>query len=185
MNNTAEITNDGVCVYFNSKVKISKLAKVILVLLNILALSLYVLILSSVMDDDPMTKGTIISCFLVLPSVYIFSIGLITLWNLFGEENIIINAKSISNRKYFGFFTTQWKVRQFRNLYYEIEIKKEELKLGTITFIDHNQLDLPVPIFSSSVYVSEADLKELVNQLQVVFTIEHLTKDGNNYIHLN
>lgn len=182
----SSIHNDGTCVYFDSAVEIAPLTKLLLVVFNIAAVAFWFLLFSA-FSEEKLTGGNIVTLFVVLPFIYCVSLGLITFWNLFGEENIIINVTSIGSRKKFGFFKTSWNLRQFKRLHYAIEPveKKKGIDLGVIHFQDYTNMNMPVVIFSSSVHVPVQQLEQLVEHLDVVFAIEHLTDTGSDYVHLN
>lgn len=183
MQNVAEVHNDGVSVYFNSAVIPKKSARIILIIINIIVLSLYAALLWGVAGS--LKGGEFVTLFVIIPIVYAVSLGKSTLWNLYGKEHIIISTNTITSYRDYGFFKTGIKQYSYKKLYYEIEIQREDKDLSTINFINHTETGVPVILFASTVYVPTNKLHELVEQLNVVFAIEHLTKDGDNYIHLN
>ena len=185
--NNAVVFNDGNSVYFNSSVSVHRSTKVILIILNIAIAAFFGTLSVYMLSEDEVTKGTFFTVFVVFPAVYFLSIGLISLWNLFGKENIIINVKSIGWRKDFGLWKTPWNFKQYKSLYYCIvpQDTQDNTELGTIDFIDNSEMGVPIVIFSSSVNVPIEYLTKLVSELDVVFSIEHLTNDGENFIHLN
>ncbi len=182
MKNTASVFNDGECVYFYSKIKIGVGTKIYLILINLFFVFIITLILSSIKLNGKQNLVVI-----VLPVLYIFSLGRISLWNFFGEEQIIINTNSIVHNKNFGLFTTSFKTIQFKKLKCVLNQEKEfnNIPFGTISFLDKTQLDVPIVIFSSSIYVPIQVLVELENQLEFVFCIEHLAHEDYDIIHLN
>lgn len=186
MKNTAFIHNDGVCVFFNSKINIGKTAKVLYVFFNVVFIVFYIMLVSFTIPDKP-TGGAIISIFVLLPAIYIFTLGKSTLWNFFGEEYIVINLKSISYSRNYGFFKTELKTIPFKRLNCQVNLDRtyEEESNGTLSFTDYNHNDVPIVIFTSSVFLPGDILDEVVDNLSVIYSIEHLTKTGENYIHLN
>lgn len=183
MHNVAEIHNDGVSVYFNSAVIPKKSARIILIIINLLVLMLYIALLLGIAGE--LKGGGLVSIFVIIPTLYAITLGKSTLWNLYGKEHIIISTNTITSYRDYGFFKTGIKQYPYKKLYYEIEIQREDKDLSTIHFINHTETGVPVILFSSAVFVPTNKLHELVEQLNVVFAIEHLTKDGENYIHLN
>ena len=138
------------------------------------------------MPDKP-NGGAIISIFVLLPALYIFTLGKSTLWNFFGEEYIIINLKSISHSRNYGFFKTELKTIAFKRLNCQMKPDRiyEENSNGTLSFLDYNHNDLPIVIFTSGVLLPGDILDEVVDNLSVIFSKAYLTKSGDNFIHLN
>lgn len=185
MKNTASIYNNGESVFFDSKIRLPIGTKIILVLMNLLFLAMVVFLTMAMSDDK--TGGRTIIPYVILPAVYVFTLGRISLWNFFGEEQIIVNVKTIMHRKNFGFFQTSYKTIQFKKLRSCLNEEKifNNRPYGTISFFDNTKLDIPVPIFSSSIYVPMDVLDEFYDQLDFVFCIEHLTQNTENSINLN
>jgi hypothetical protein len=151
--------------------------------LNVVVVSFIVLILSLLSGDGPEEHRSM-APYILLPAIYLATLGLVSLWNFFGEEQILINVKTIIHRKSFGFFAMPYATIPFRKLRSTLKQEKEfnGKPYGTISFYDNTQLDIPVCIFSSSVYVPMDVLEELTHQLEFVFRIEHLSQTADNSV---
>jgi hypothetical protein len=83
--NDLQITYDGICVYATTTVKASTTVKFILSFINLLVIAVITIFL---MEE-------IFLAVMVFFGLELFVIRY-TLWSLFGEERLIINAKSLS-----------------------------------------------------------------------------------------
>ncbi len=184
MKNFAEVSNDGTSVFFYSEIRHKPLMRATLWFIGVSTIILY-LALAIYNAGGDMNKVLFTSIYLIIPAMLGIFVIRPVLWNLFGSEEIIISTNAINHRRGYGFFYTGWKAKEFKQLYYEIEERRPDLDLSTIDFIDKTKVGIPAIIFSSSVFVPTSELKLLATHLEVIFSIEHLTGAGDNYIHLN
>lgn len=186
MKNTVEITNDGACVYLNSAVKPGIIAKVTLVLLNLFSLLLFVVIAYATWNTNTPRVFLFAICVL-LPVVYVVSIGRLTLWNLFGKEYVIINTKSLSFKRSYGVLAGKLKVLPYKGLHYTIkETEKHfDIAYGIINFAQHNSLGHSVNLFTTSITLPLKQLNYLVEQITFLFTLEQISDPEYEIIHLN
>ena len=152
MKNRVEISNDNVCVYYDASIKPDTFLIIAITLVNIFLLILFIVIIASTYDAD-LPKLSLFVIYIVLPTIYTLTIGRTCLWNLFGKEHLVINTKSIAKKVSFGFFQSQWNSITINNPTYEIVINERYAgqDYGTLRFLHHDENDLPIEIFSTTV----------------------------------
>src|SRR5690606_16432638 len=100
--NDLQLKYDDICVYATTVVKATIISKIILALINfILLVAITVFFIEHILLAA--------MAFLGLELLVIKY----TLWNLFGEERLIINTKTISYQQHYGFFTTVFHTMDF------------------------------------------------------------------------
>lgn len=186
MKNTAEIKNDGACVYLDSTIRPDAIAKVTLVTLNLFFFLIFGVILYATWGAE-MSRLSLLAVYVVLPIIYAVSVGRLTLWNLFGREYIIINTKSLSFKRKYGIFSGNLKVLPFSGLHYTIKEtdKYSGIPYGTINFAQHNQLGHSINLFTTSITLPIKQLNHLVEQIMFLFTLEQISDPEYEIIHLN
>lgn len=175
--NDLELRYDGVCVFATSKVKATIIAKCILAFINLVMLSIIVVF----------CVGKV-----AIAALFFFGFELLiikyTLWNLFGEERLIINAKSLSYQQHYGFFTTAFITLNFNKriiiLPYR-EIAEEGQKYVKFLFQSYDENNLPVVIYHSVLDVPEADFAKLILHVDRLFLDEMVTSYEMPTVHLN
>lgn len=153
---------DGICVYATISIKPSIIAKSILSFLNLLLLS-------------AIAVFAIAEVPLAAVAFTLLEIALIryTLWNLFGEERLIINARSMSYQHHFGFFTTALRTIPYHKkimIFPYDELTVDGVLHAKLMFESYDQNNLPELIYYSVFHLSESDIKRFnihVNQLFV------------------
>lgn len=175
--NDLELRSDGVCVFATIKVKATIIAKCILAFINLVMLSIIVLFCV-----EKVTIGAIV--------FFGFELLIIkyTLWNLFGEERLIINAKSLSYQQHYGFFTTTFFTINFNKrikiLPYQ-EIDEDGEIYVKFLFQSYNDNDLPTVIYHSVLNIPETDFAKLIQQVDRLFIDEMAVPYQMSIIHLN
>lgn len=186
MKNTAEITNDGACVYLDSSIKPDTIAKVTLVLLNLFSLLLFGVIAYATWKTNT-PRVLLFAIYVLLPVIYGMSVGRLTLWNLFGKEYVIINTQSLSFKRNYGILTGKLKVLPYKGLHYTIKETEQHLGIayGIINFAQHNQRGHSVNLFTTSITLPIKQLSNLVEQISFLFTLEQISDPEYEIIHLN
>ena len=168
---------DGICIYATSIVKPSIAAKFILSFLNFCMLGIIVLF----------------STYQVFLAVFFFLIiELIviryTLWNLFGEERVIISAKSLSYQQHYGFFTTTLQTitlyKRISVLPYETITKRNQ---DYVKFLvqSYNESSLPEVIYHSVLHLNNENFDKLLQHIDRLFIDDTLDVYEMPAIHLN
>lgn len=186
MKNTAEITNDGACIYLDSTVKPDATAKVTLMLLNLFSLMLFGVIAYATWKTNT-PRGLLFAIYVLLPVIYCMSVGRLTLWNLFGKEYVIINTKSLSFKRHYGILTGKLKVLPYKGLHYTIKEteKHSGIAYGIINFAQHDLRGQSVNLFTTSITLPVKQLNHLIEQLTFLFTLEQISDPEYEIIHLN
>lgn len=168
---------DGVCVYATTILKAGTIGKCILFFINLLMLSM-------------ITAFSVKQLF--LPALVFFAFELFvfkyTLWNLFGEERLIINAKSLSYQQHYGFFTTSFHTINFNKRI--TIVGNDEVIEGDKTYLkflfeSYDENNLPNIIYYSVLHVPEADFGKLVQQVDRLFIDEIVRSYDMPMIYLN
>ena len=105
-------------------------------------------------------QGLIFLSALVFYAVMYFVLGRYTLWNLFGEERLIVSTKAINYQHHFGFFNTPWKPEKFNKIYLAFR-KTHEIEnqtYGKLDFITDDENGVHTMLYSTSIAVSEEEI---------------------------
>ncbi len=186
MKNTVEISNDNVCVYYDASIKPDTFLIVVLTLINLFLLLLFIIIIASTYDAG-LPKLSLFVIYVVLPTIYLLTVGRVCLWNLFGKEHLVINTKSIAKKVSFGFFQSQWNLININNPTYEIVINERYSgqEYGTLRFIHYDENDLPIEVFSTTVVLPIERLLTLVSELDYVYNIARAEQTGDIFYNPN
>ena len=113
MKNRIEITSDGINAYAKIQVNASKIGIRVLSVLLVIELILIGWIYSNLKADETQSMAV---PFLI---IIIFFVGLpvkFLLWNVYGNEYLTVNTKSISWSYDYGFFRTNLKTVKYERL---------------------------------------------------------------------
>jgi hypothetical protein len=175
--NDLKLKYDGICVYATLVVKANTTAKFILSFINLVLVGIVVVF--SVEQ-------------VLLAALVFFGLELLvikyTLWNLFGEERLIINAKSLSYQQHYGFFTTTFYTINFNKRITIIpydEITESDKTYVKFLFESYNENNLPDVIYHSVLNIPEVDFEKLIQQIDRLFMDEMVTSYEMPIIHLN
>ena len=178
MNNKMEMSSDGINLYVKLKVKSNKTA---LTVLGAFILFMILLFLSFAIKDakDINTEMGVfvligVSVFLYLPIKYL-------LWNLYGEEDLIINTNSISYSHDYGWFKTNLETIEFTALGVTLDEMRLDGKdyLGQLHFtVYDNKNRLPEVIYSTTVFLNMIQIVELQAGIASLFKMEYLEERG-------
>jgi len=162
--NELDIRYDGICVYATIAVRASIIAKIILSFVNLVLLSA-IAIFS--LEKVPLAA--------VAFSLLEFFLIRFTLWNLYGEEWLIINARSMSYQHHYGFFTTSLRTIPFHRKITFIpydEVKENGQCYSKLMFESYDQNNLPQLIYYSVLHLHEKDLERFNKHIDQIFVDE-------------
>jgi len=175
--NDLKFSYDGVCVYVTTTVKAGITAKIILSFINLVLLGIIIFFTF----EHIVIASIVFSGFELLVIKY-------TLWNLFGEERLIINTKSLNYQQHYGFFTTSLHTINFNKKIiirpYE-EVFEADVKYSKFLFESYDENNLPVVIYHTVLNITEEDFVKLVRQIDQLFLDEMVTSNEMPAIYLN
>ncbi len=174
--NALQLSYDEVCVYATIKINSSPIAKFILAFINLFLLGIIMLFF--------MEK--VIIAALVFTAVEFFMIKY-TLWNILGEERLIINAKSISYQQHYGFFTTPLHTVKFNKKVVVLPYDRvtDETVMVKFLFESYDENNLPYVVYQSVVNIDEADFEKLIKEIDRLFIDEMTSSFVMPGIHMN
>lgn len=162
--NDLKIDYDGVCIYATTTLKPGTTGKFILFLFNIIFI---IAIIMFCVEGAGL--GAIV--FLVA-EIFVLRYSL---WNLYGEERLIINAKSISYQHHYGFFNGPFHTIDLNR---RITVSSyEEVVEGHQTYIkflfkSYDKTNLPDIIYQSVLHISKTDFEKLLKSIDQLFVDE-------------
>jgi|GEM_PF-3444475 len=174
--NALKIGYDGVCVYATTKVKASAIAKFILAFINLFLLAMIVVFFIE----------QVILAALVFIGMELFMIKY-TLWNILGEERLIVNARTISYQQHYGFFTTPLNTLKFHKkvvvLPYDEVI--DERVMVKFLFESYDENNLPYMVYQSVLSITKVDFEKLIKEIDHLFMDEMTSSYAMPSIHVN
>lgn len=178
LKNRIEISSDGINAYATISVNASPIGIRILSGLIVLDIIIVVGLLLQIKADEvismiiPILIGLVV--FVGLPIRYL-------LWNLYGKEVLIVNAKSISWSYDYGFFKTNLLTVKFDCLgsgYVKVMGNGEE-EVGNLVFYNYRQEDnLPEFIHQTTILLNKKDIEKFDKEISDIFANEFLDKNG-------
>ena len=181
MKNRLDISNDGINVYAKLKVNASKKGTYLLSMLIILEIALITYIGIEIGSEELLSTG-IIPILIVLLLIVGWPVKYL-LWNIYGNEEIVINTKSISWSYDYGFYKTKLHTLKYDRLGtgYERIREVDGVELGRLIFCNYNIEDnLPEHIHNTTVLLDMKEIEEINNQIDIVFKTEFL--EESNFI---
>lgn len=104
------------------------------------------------------------------------------LWNIYGQEHIIVNTKTVSNSYNYGILKTNLNIQIFSKLgtgYEYIRTSNEGEELGSLVFYDYSkETNLPIRILETTVLISSNKLKEIDDLIWELFYLENNLNTG-------
>jgi len=172
MGNSCEINQTGLNLHIWLRLRPRPWLKILLVLGNLAFVPLWLGLMVALGEGHH--QGQLIVGFALSLLLWGFTLGRFTLWQLFGEEYLVINRQSISFQYRFGLFQTHLRTRKLHRplLHYELRHLPQK---GEPTGIFHilqqapGQLS-PQPVYRSTIELNERDLQAVVagvNDLQL------------------
>lgn len=176
MKNITTIRYDAKNLYICTSIKSSLVGKILLSSMLLIFISIVIGLLIQIPEQE-LSKAIIPSSLLAGGVLYVG--GKYLLWNIYGEELIIINNKTISYQYNYGIVTTNLKTIQYQQLeigFNETEIIKGE-QFGNIQFINYRSKDnLPEVIYASGIKVNSQKVQEISNSLSDLLYGENIDK---------
>ncbi|MET3112465.1 hypothetical protein AAKU52_000176 [Pedobacter sp. CG_S7] len=156
-----KIDYDGTNVHLSIEAETSKLAKLIMLLLNLIGIALIIIgILEWLL------------VLLIMGVLWVLFFGWLTLWNFFGREMITINTSSLSYQQYYGFYKTELEkkpVNRALNISLIPTLERQEKKYFQLIFETYNEFNLPEEIYRTSLPISETDLELLKKSIRMLY----------------
>lgn len=175
--NDLRLKYDDVCVYATTAVKANITAKIILALINLFLLGIITVFF---------VEQVLLAAFVFL-GLELFVVKY-TLWNLFGEERLIINTKSISYQQHYGFFTTPFRTINLNKkvivLPYDKVVDGEKINVKFL-FESYDENNLPYVVYHSVLNVPDVDFEKLIRKIDELFIDEMSASYAMPTIHMN
>lgn len=159
-----KLNYDGICIYATTILKAAIVGRLFLLILNLVLIG--VIIAFSI---EKVFIGV-----LVFTAVEIFIIKY-SLWNLYGEERLIINAKSLSYQHYYGLFTTPFHTISFNKRIQVLpygEVVEGDQTYVKFLFESYNENNLPSIIYHSVLHINKTDFEKLLQYIDQLFVDE-------------
>lgn len=174
MKHEAEITSvDGVNVYIRLKVKAKLAGKISMSIIMLLLLGLLGLVFANI---DPSAVGKALVPAFILILIIIVGPARYLLWNLYGEERILINTKVICWQYSYGIFDTHRKQVEFKLLGSGFNTCNmfDGTEHGTLVFFDYNaKTRTPQTVFETTIFLPKNKLIEIDEAISQIFDNEH------------
>lgn len=160
------IRDDGINIYITLINEVRFVAKIGLVMMCVF-LSFPFVILS--IYGGSATSGGAVFGFIVFLIIYIVFPLRLTIWNLFGEEHLILNTKSFSYQHDYGIILTNFKTQKIDLIGLGLNV------IGQIDDEDYGKLDIfnydeetyvPHLIYKSSIYLTKSNFETIVESLK-------------------
>ncbi|MBP6399138.1 MAG: hypothetical protein KBF57_10910 [Saprospiraceae bacterium] len=180
MNNQIEISTDRVNVYATIDVKVSVMGTRVLFVFILFALVFFGFLLTHIKADE------VVSMIIPVLLILVFMIGMPSkylLWNLYGQEFLIVNTTSVSWSYNYGIIRTNVNTEIYNRLGigYEKVITIDNIEMGRLIFYNYRQEDnLPEIIHQTTALLSSSDIKKLSDSIQDIFISEFNLE--NNFI---
>jgi hypothetical protein len=180
LNNQIEISTDRVNVYATIDVKASVMGTRVLFVFILFALVFFGFLLTHIKADE------VVSMIIPVLLILVFMIGMPSkylLWNLYGQEFLIVNTKSVSWSYNYGIIRTNVNTEIYNRLGigYEKVITIDNIEMGRLIFYNYRQEDnLPEIIHQTTALLSSSDIKKLSDSIQDIFISEFNLE--NNFI---
>lgn len=156
------INSNGIQVRLSIKRENSSLAKTGMIILNVLGLTIIGIAIAEWLLGLLMMG--------VLWSIFF---GWLTLWNLYGQELVIITTKSLSYQHVYGWYRTTLMTKEINKALHISLIQstmQHETEHFSLIFESYNEYDLPQELYRTALAISKSDLEILkINIRQLYF----------------
>ncbi len=169
MKNTIEKHFDGINIYSTLKIHASSIGKIVLTIFLLVFLGVLILVVSTIEQEE---IASVIIPIVIISAIIIFFPLRYLIWNIYGKEILIINAKSISYYYDYGFFRTNLKTILFTRLGTQIEFVREYdgMENGRLILYNYREVDdLPEEIHRTSILIDLNLLVELDTEISELF----------------
>jgi len=168
MKNVSTVYSDGINIYIAAEIKSKVAGRLLLGLTLIIAIVLFIYLLISI-DFKEMGKASI--PIILIPSFFLYILSRYLLWNIYGQEHIVVNSKTVTYYYNYGFFRTPLKT-VFHNrlgISYRITDRFEDENFGRMIFVNYNQdTNLPEALHETAVEINEKTATEIERLLEKV-----------------
>lgn len=165
MKDKCKFTTDGASVYLDLTLVSSLTGRIILIILNLLLWTGFILIFSIIPKEE-------ISSF-IFPAILIIAFLIyvpvrFTFWNIWGKEFIRISPRSISHSRSYGIINTNEKTININRFGFAYEVTKKYggEDYGTFYFYNYHDNDSPELIFENSIHISKEIAEEITELLE-------------------
>ena len=170
------IYTDGVCVYISVNVSNPVIGKVALILADLMLLCPVII---------GITEG--ILALILLSGVFFLFLLKYTLWNFWGQENIIISTKSVSYQQNYGLFKTGYTTKTiFNRLVIDYLDDGNEPGCVNCRFITYGETNhIPFEIYQMIFPINLKDARKIGELLDKLFIDQLSDGFGMPHISLN
>lgn len=178
MKNELKINSDKNNVYADFSLKASRIGVFILGIMIIILIGLFFGLLST---SDPRDLKTMLLPIIFILALIVFAVRYL-LWNIYGQEFLVINPKSISYSRNYGFFKTKLNTILFDEMSifpFSIDMKDVDEPIGKLHFYnivpDTKLRELKL---ESSIAVPVSELEKLMDQISSLFQQDNIRSQG-------
>lgn len=184
MKNRTNLHSDGICIYMDSHVGAALTGKIILIVMNLLGWSLFLLTAISIPGEE---MGSFIIPLVIFVLLLVFGLGRYTSWNLWGSEFLRMNTKSLSYSRSYGIIQTTEKVIEIKSLAVSYEKIRffDDVEHGRLIFFDYDDLDNPFEVFQTTILISKFKIDEILDMIEHIYRPEDSFEDLKKSISLN
>ncbi|WP_445452930.1 hypothetical protein [Flavobacterium sp. 25HG05S-40] len=178
MRNTVNKHNDGINFYATFNVKANTFGKVVLSIMILILMTVFIFVVSTITKDD--IREMLFPMIVIFVLILAFPVRYL-LWNFFGKETLIVNAKTISFCYDYGILKTNLKTIHFDRLGTGFQIIREEndIEIGKLIFYNYRVKDnLPEVIHQTSVLLDNIDINEIDLEISNLFVNEFNDRNG-------
>jgi len=166
MKNVSTVYSDGINIYIAAEIKSKVAGKLLLGSILIVTIAVFLYLLVSV-DFKEMGKASI--PIILIPCFFLYFLSKYLLWNIYGQEHIVVNSKTVTYYYNYGFFRTPLKT-VFHNrlgISYRITDRFEDENFGRMLFVNYNQdTNLPEALHETAVEINEKTATEIEKILE-------------------
>lgn len=178
MKNQSSVHADELNVFITSEIKSNGIGKVILSMILSGGFMLFIYLFVS-LDFKEMGKSSI--PIILIPAAFLFFFIRYLLWNIYGQEHIIINSKSLTYYYCYGFFRTQATTVLHRKLTidYIVTDRVEDEDFGRMSFVSYDaNTNLPEVIHKTAVEINDPTAAKVQRLLAKVIFTEYSEEKG-------
>lgn len=156
----AEISFDMLNIYLKTEVPTNIYLKAFLFLFNLVGTVCLFWFAIALQEDKPNPFP------FLLPVLYLLTLGKLIIWNIFGQEMLIISTTHISYQHNYGLWTTKLKTFAYEGVFADqsdSNIKTDDQ--ANLIFIAFDEQRLQKTVFTTTIPLSLADTEKVLNNL--------------------
>lgn len=165
--NQCEINQTGLNLHVWLRCRPHLWTRILLIVGNLLFVPIWFGLMVTLGDGHH--QGQLLVGFALSLLLWGFTLGRFTLWQLFGEEYLVINQQSISVQYRFGLFQTSLRTRKLHRprMYYELtQGDSQGPSAGVFHVVQHDPTThIPQSVYRSTIEVNEPDLQAVVGSV--------------------